>query len=123
MVPRTSPAAAILAQHFGALAVSTYPLPESYSPSPSERVGVSVRWEGRSPDLTPGLVPLPVDVRPIPEIGTFLVSYRQMSEESTLLDLPAAADRLIALAQSGEYRPGVTGTFRSRPAGPAASLR
>lgn len=120
MIPCTSPAAATLARHFGALAVSTYPLPESYSTSPSERVGVSVRWEAHSSDLTPGLVPLPVDVRPIPETGTFLVSYRQMSEESTLLGLPAAADRLITLARSGKYRPGVTGTSLSRPAGPAA---
>ena len=103
--PYVGPSAAILVRHFGAHAVSTYPLPESYSSSPSERVGVSVRWTSRSSERTPGMVPLPVDVRPIPETGTFLVSYRQMSEESTLLDLPAVADRLIALAQSGGYRP------------------
>lgn len=103
--PYVSPAAAILAQHFGAGAVSTYPLPESYSASQSECVGVSVHWEARSSERTPGLVALPVDVRPIPETGTFLVSYRQASEESVLLDLPAVVDRLIALAQSGDYRP------------------
>jgi hypothetical protein len=53
--PYVSPAAAILAQHFGA--------------------------------------------------GAFLVSYRQASEESVLLDLAAVVDRLITLARSGDYRP------------------
>ena len=103
--PALSPAAVILARHFGTSAVSTYPLPEDYSPSPSERAGVSVGWAARSTDVAPGLAPLPVDVRPIPELGTYLVSYRQATVESVLLDLPAAVDRLIAMAQSGAYRP------------------
>ena len=108
-VPAASPAAVVLAQHFGPSSVSTYTLPGSCgpspSPSPSERVGVSVRWEARSTDRTPGLVPLPVDVRPVPETGTYLVSYRQAAVESVLLDLPAAVDRLIAMAQAGAYHP------------------
>lgn len=103
--PYASPAATILAQHFGAGAVGTYPLLGSYSASLSERVGVSVRWAARSSERTPGLVALPVDVRPIPGTGTFLVSYRQASEESVLLALPAVVDRIIALARSGDYGP------------------
>lgn len=105
MVPPTSPAAIVLAQHSNSWAVSTFPLPESYSPSPSERVGVSVGWTAHSTDAVPGLVAQPVLVRPIPELGTFCVSYRQMSEESTLLGLPSAVERLIGIVQSGGYTP------------------
>ena len=102
----TSPAAAILAHHFGPRAVvSTFALPEDHSPSPSERVGVSVGWTAHPSDKAPGLAPWPVLVRPVPEMGTYLVSYRQAVVESTLLDLPAAVDRLIDMAQSGAYRP------------------
>lgn len=100
-----SPAACILAQHSNSWVVSTLPLPESYSPSPSERVCVSVGWTAHSTDLAPDLVAQPVLVRPIPELGTFCVSYRQMSEESTLLSLPSAVERLIGIVQSGGYHP------------------
>lgn len=100
-----SPAANILSEHSASWVVSTFPLPESYSPSPSERVGVSVGWKARSSDKAPGLVPLPIMVRPVLEMGTYLVSYRQMSVESTLLDLPSAVESLIDVAQSGGYRP------------------
>lgn len=100
----TSPATTILAQHLGPSAViSTFPLPEDCSPSQSERVGVCVGWTARSTDAAPGLVPQPVTVLPVPETGKFLVSYRQVSEESCLLDLPAAVGRLIDMAKSGAY--------------------
>ena len=100
-----SPAANILSRHSASWVVSTFPLPESYSPSPSERVGVSVGWKAHSSDKTPGLVAQPVLVSPIPELGTFCVSYRQMSEESTPLGLPSAVERLIGMVQSGGYSP------------------
>lgn len=100
----TSPAAALLTHCLGHRAViSTFSLPEGYSPSPSERVGVCVGWTARSTAVAPGLVPRPVLVRPVPETGRFLVSYRQESEESGLLDLPATVSRLIDVAQSGAY--------------------
>jgi hypothetical protein len=102
--PATSPATSILAQHFGPRAVvSTFALPEDHSPSPSERVGVCVGWTARPAYKAPGLVPTPVLVLPVPEMGTFRVSYRQAVVESTLLDLPAAVDRLIDMAQTGAY--------------------
>lgn len=100
-----SPAADILSKHSASWVVSTFPLPESYSPSPSERVGVSVGWKARSTDKAPGLVPQPIMVRPVLEMGTYLVSYRQMSVESALLGLPSAVERLIGIVQSGGYRP------------------
>lgn len=100
-----SPAANILSKHSASWVVSTFPLPESYSSSPSERVGVSVGWTAHGTDVVPGLVAQPVLVRPIPELGTFCVSYRQMSVESTLLDLPSAVERLIGIVQSGGYHP------------------
>ena len=100
-----SPAASILSKHSHSWVVSTFTLPESYSQSPSERVGVSVGWTARSSCRVPGLVPLPILVRPIPDMGTYTVSYGLMSEESTLLDLPSAVERLIGIVQSGGYRP------------------
>lgn len=100
-----SPAANILSKHSVSWVVSTFPLPESYSSSPSERVGVSVGWKARSSDKAPGLVPQPIMVRPIPDMGTYIVSYGLMSEESTLLGLPSAVERLIGVVQSGGYRP------------------
>ena len=118
--PAASPAAAVLAQHLGPSRVSTYTLPESRGQSPSERVGVSVRWTARPSDRAPGLVPLPVDVRPVPGTGTFLVSYRQATVESVLLDLPAAVGRLIAMAQSGAYHPCPTALPHLPPATPIA---
>lgn len=100
-----SPAANILSKHSASWVVSTFPLPESYSSSPSERVGVSVGWTARSTDTAPGLVPQPILIHPTPGLGTFCVSYRQMSEESTLLGLPSAVERLIGIVQSGGYSP------------------
>lgn len=114
-----SPAAALLTYCLGQrAAISTFSLPEGYSPSPSERVGVCVGWTARSTDMTPGLVPQPVIVRPIPEMGTYLVSYRQVSEESGLLGLPDTVSRLIDMAQSGAYwtRVGRQGGGEAPPA-------
>lgn len=115
-----SPAAALLSHHFGPSAVvSTFALPEDYSPSPSERTGVCVGWTVRSTAAVPGLVPWPVLVRPVPETGTYLVSYRQVSEECTLLDLPTAVGRLIDMARGGAYwgllRPRGARGARGRP--------
>ena len=76
----TNAAAAILARHYGPEAVHTYSLPGVKGES------VDVQWAG-------GLV----NIHPIFG-GMYRVNCALAHEDSTLLDLPAVVERMIATA-------------------------
>lgn len=108
--PASAPASAALALLHAELApeclVSTMPADPSHAVWTSSEPAVCIGWQVPPTNLkTPGLIPWPIFVWPVPETGEYVVSYADTCEMATLLTLPETVRGLMARVMSGRRLP------------------
>ena len=64
---------------------------------------------------TPGLIPWPILVWPVPEIGEYAVSYADTCDMATLLALPETVRGLMDRVRTGRLRPSARDRRAARP--------
>lgn len=104
----TPPSAAFALLHAElapACLVSTVPADPSHAIWASSEPSVCIGWTVPTTDLaTPGLIPWPVFVWPVPGTGEYVVSYADTCEMATLLTLPETVRGLMDRVLSDRLR-------------------
>ena len=102
-----SPAAALLSADLGpSCHVSTVPAAPSPAVWTASEPAVCIGWSVPTTNYeTPGLIPWPILVWPVPETGEYVVSYADTCEMATLFTLPEAVRGLMDRVMSGRLRP------------------
>ena len=88
-LPPLPPALALLHGDLApACLVSTMPADPSHAIWTASEPAVCIGWSAPATGETPGLIPWPILVWPVPETGEYVVSYAGMCEMATLVALP-----------------------------------
>lgn len=111
----TAPASAAFALLRSELApeclVSTMPADPSHAIWTASEPAVCIGWSVPTTNYkTPGLIPWPILVWPVPETGEYVVSYADTCEMATLSTLPETVRGLMDRVLSGR---GLSTTRRS----------
>lgn len=86
--------------------VSTMPADPSHVIWTSSEPAVCIGWAvPTTNDMTPGLIPWPILVWPVPETGEYVVSYADTCEMAALLTLPETVRGLMDRVMSGRMLP------------------
>ena len=106
----TAPASAAFALLHAELApeclVSTMPADPSHAIWPASEPTVCIGWSAPTTNYrTPGLIPWPILVWPVPETGEYVVSYSDTCEMATLFTLPETVRGLMDRVLSDRLRP------------------
>lgn len=98
-----SPAFALLrAELAPACLVSTMPADPSHVIWTASEPATCIGWSVPTTNLnTPGLIPWPILVWPVPETGEYVVSYAYTCEMATLFTLPETVRGLMDRVMSG----------------------
>lgn len=82
--------------------VSTMPADPSHAVWTSSEPAVCIGWSVPTTNYkTPGLIPWPILVWPVPETGEYVVSYADTCEMATLFTLPETVRGLMDRVMSG----------------------
>ena len=82
--------------------VSTMPANPSHALWTASEPAVCIGWSVPTANYkTPGLIPWPILVWPVPETGEYVVSYADTCEMAALLTLPETVRGLMDRAMSG----------------------
>ena len=82
--------------------VSTMPADPSHAVWTSSEPAVCIGWSIPTTNLkTPGLIPWPILVWPVPETGEYVVSHADTCEMATLFTLPETVRGLMDRVMSG----------------------
>lgn len=108
--PASAPASAALALLRAELApkclVSTMPADPSHDLWTASEPTVCIGWSAPTTNYrTPGLIPWPILVWPVPETGEYVVSYSDTCEMATLFTLPETVRGLMDRVLSDRLRP------------------
>ncbi len=86
--------------------VSTMPADPSHVIWTASEPAVCIGWSVPTTSYrTPGLIPWPILVWPVPETGEYVVSYAYTCEMATLSTLPETVRGLMDRVMSGRLRP------------------
>ena len=108
--PASAPASAAFALLRAELApaclVSTMPADPSHAIWTSSEPSLCIGWSVPTTNhKTPGLIPWPILVWPVPETGEYVVSYADTCEMATLFTLPETVRGLMGRVMSGRRLP------------------
>lgn len=99
--PASSASALLHAEFAPECLVSTMPADSSHAVWTSSEPAVCIGWSVAPNLKTPGLIPWPILVWPVPETGEYVVSYAYTCEMATLFTLPETVRGLMDRVLSG----------------------
>lgn len=107
MSTTASPALALLRDELAPeCLVSTMPADPSHAVWTASEPAVCIGWSAPTTNYrTPGLIPWPILVWPVPETGEYVVSYAYTCEMATLFALPETVRVLSGRVLSGRMLP------------------
>ena len=104
--PASAASALLHAELAPACLVSTMPADPSHAVWTSSEPAVCIGWSVPTTSYrTPGLIPWPILVWPVPETGEYVVSYADTCEMATLFTLPETVRGLMDRVLSGRRLP------------------
>ena len=107
MSTASASASALLRAEFApACLISTMPADPSHAVWTSSEPAVCIGWSAPTTSYrTPGLIPWPILVWPVPETGEYVVSYSDTCEMATLSALPETVRGLMDRVLADRLRP------------------